>query len=318
MQDIDEEKLRWFLQTANIKRNYPIDKDAPIADALAHLNLLHERALKNAALLLFGKSPQRFHIQAEAKCIHFHGTEVEKPFNSYHIYKGNIFNQVDTALDFVLDRLKNPVIPESGKATTKTPYEIPAFVIREAVVNGLVHRDYSSAAGVQIMVFSDRVEVWNPGGLPPQLTLDSLKQPHPSIPHNPLLAEAFHLTTYIEKAGSGTMEMIKRCRESGLLEPEFEEKMGSFVTTIRRHCLTEEYLQSLGLNERQTEIFEYLKIHKSIKSTEYSIMFNVTDRQARADLSHLVDMHLLKRTGQARLVIYMLNPEISGNIRKTT
>ena len=306
LKDIDEEKLRWFLQTARTKRNYLIDKDTPIKDALTHLNLLHNEGLKNAAILIFSKNPQRFHIQAEVKCIYFHGIAVEKPFESYHIYKGNVFDQVDRAIDFVLGGLKTPVIPEAGKATTQTPHEIPSFAVREAIVNGVVHRDYASTAGVQVMVFSDRIEIWNPGGLPPQLKLDSLKKSHPSIPHNPLLAEAFQLTTYIEKAGSGTVEMVKQCRERGLPEPVFEEKMGCFVVTIWRDIYTPSYLERFDLNERQMKGVMYAKEKGRITNKEYRKLTGLSDEGARIDLNGLVGKNVLRIRGGGRSVHYVL------------
>jgi len=84
-----------------------------------------------------------------------------------------------------------------------------------------------------VMLFTDRLEVWNPGTLPPALTLAKLRQPHSSIPGNPLLAEPLYLTKYIERMGTGTRDMIARCLEAGLSEPEFTLTDG-FVTTIRR------------------------------------------------------------------------------------
>lgn len=83
------------------------------------------------------------------------------------------------------------------------------------------------------MLFSDRLEVWNPGTLPPSLTLEKLRHPHGSVPGNPLLAEPLYLTKYIERMGTGTGDMIKLCREAGLPEPEFTLTDG-FVTTLRR------------------------------------------------------------------------------------
>jgi predicted HTH transcriptional regulator len=82
-------------------------------------------------------------------------------------------------------------------------------VIREAVVNAVAHRDYASAGAVQVSVFADRVEVWNPGVLPAPLTTESLRQPHGSIARNPRLCEALFLARYIEKYGTGTLLMIR-------------------------------------------------------------------------------------------------------------
>ena len=103
----------------------------------------------------------------------------------------------------------------------------------EAIVNAVAHRDYTSSGSVQVMLFADRLEVWNPGTLPPSLTLEMLREPHGSVPGNPLLAEPLYLTKYIERMGTGTGDMIRRCREAGLPEPEFSMADG-FVITMRR------------------------------------------------------------------------------------
>lgn len=97
----------------------------------------------------------------------------------------------------------------------------------------VIHRDYTSNGSVQVMLFSDRLEVRNPGTLPPALTLEKLRHPHGSVPGNPLLAESLYLTKYIERMGTGIGDMIQRCKNFGLLEPEFAMTDG-FVTTIRR------------------------------------------------------------------------------------
>ena len=83
------------------------------------------------------------------------------------------------------------------------------------------------------MLFADRLEVRNPGRLPPPLTLENLREAHRSVPGNPLLGEALYLTEYIERMGTGTLDMIRRCVETSLPEPEFAVVDG-FVTTIRR------------------------------------------------------------------------------------
>ena len=76
-------------------------------------------------------------------------------------------------------------------------------------------------------------EITNPGRLPESLTLESLRHPHASVPHNPLVAEPLYLTQYIERMGTGTGDMIRRCAEHGLPEPGFSCRDG-FVTTIWR------------------------------------------------------------------------------------
>lgn len=97
-------------------------------------------------------------------------------------------------------------------------YEIPKEVVREAIVNAVAHRDYTSNASVQVMLFSDWLEVLNPGRLPPSLTLEQLRETHRSVPSNPLLARSLYLNRYIEEMGTGTLDMIRRCSDAGLPE----------------------------------------------------------------------------------------------------
>src|SRR5690606_5508141 len=80
----------------------------------------------------------------------------------------------------------------------------------------------------------NRLEVWNPGTLPPSLTLEKLRRPHGSVPTNPLLAESLYLTQYIERMGTGTADMIDRCRAAGLPEPEFALTDGFVITLWRK------------------------------------------------------------------------------------
>jgi len=188
----------------------------------------------NEAILLFGKQPQRFLITSEVKCAHFHGYEVAKPIPSYQVYKGTVFDLVDQAKDFVLSKIDLWVGTREHSTQVPTKYEIPQEVVAEAIVNAVVHRDYTSNASVQVMLFKDRLEIWNPGSLPPTLTLEKLRGPHASVPHNPLLAEPMYLTKYIERMGTGIRDMIHRCRKAGLPEPEIRLDGGSFVLTVHR------------------------------------------------------------------------------------
>ncbi len=234
MDDVSSEKVEWFLSRAHHNRNYVLDDSTPYIDALTHLNLLEGDIPTNAAMLLFGKKPQRFLVSSEVKCMHFHGTQVRKPIPSYQIYKGTAFELADHSVDFVMSKLNLWVGTRDRGADAPVEYEIPQSVVAEAIVNAIAHRDYASNASVQVMLFADRLEVWNPGNLPPALTLASLRTAHPSIPTNPLLAEPLYLANYIEKAGSGTLDMIAVCVASGLPEPEFRLEAGSFVLVLRR------------------------------------------------------------------------------------
>ncbi|MCJ7583056.1 MAG: DUF4062 domain-containing protein [Candidatus Aminicenantes bacterium] len=233
MADLDEEKIHTFLSRARRARGFPLPEESTAMAVLTHLNLLDKERPSNAAVLLFGRQPQRFLISSEIKCAHFHGVEVTKPIPFYRIYKGTVFDLVDQAVDFVLSKINLAVGTRAQSVQAPVAYEMPPEVIREAIVNAVAHRDYTSNGSVQVMLFADRLEVWNPGTLSPPLTIAKLRMPHGSVPWNPLLAEPLYLTRYIERMGTGTGDMIKRCRDVGLDEPEFALTDG-FVVTIRR------------------------------------------------------------------------------------
>ncbi|MYH83318.1 DUF4062 domain-containing protein [Candidatus Poribacteria bacterium] len=233
LDDLNTEQMGWFIRTARNTRDFPLTEGTSTEVLLGHLNLLNGERPTNAAMLAFGKAPQQFLISSDIKCAHFHGTQVAKPIPSYQVYKGTAFQLVDQAVDFVLSKIALSVGTRAESTQAPVSYEIPKEVVREAIVNAVAHRDYTSNASVQVMLFSDRLEVLNPGRLPPPLTLEQLRDTHPSVPNNRLLARSLYLAQYIEEMGTGTLDMIRRCGDAGLREPEFTDS-GGFKTTIWR------------------------------------------------------------------------------------
>jgi predicted HTH transcriptional regulator len=231
--DIDPDHVARFVRRARKARNFPLPVEAEMSEVLTHLNLLEDGRPTNAAVLLFGKAPQRFCLPSEIKCAHFHGTEVAKPIPSLQVYKGTAFELVDQAVDFVLSKINVSVGTREKSTQAPVDYEIPPDAVREAIVNAVAHRDYTSNGSVQVSLFYDRLEVWNPGRMPTTLTLEQLRQIHRSVPANPLLAEPLYLTKYIERMGTGTSDIIRLCREAGLPEPGFSITDG-FVATLYR------------------------------------------------------------------------------------
>lgn len=177
-------------------------------------------------------------------------------------------------------------------------YELPPDAVGEAIINAIAHRDYHSNASVEVRLFVDRLEVWNPGSLPGTLTLDDLSRDHPSVPNNPLIAEPLYLARYIERVGSGTQAMIDLCREAGLPAPTFEQRSGSFVVTLWRDWLTDEVMDELGLNERQVKGVSIVKRGGKLTNKIYREAFRISDRTALRDLNELIDKGVLERIGK--------------------
>jgi len=306
LNDVDEKKVRWFLQIAKSQRKYSLPVNTPVRNVFIHLNLLDNKKPTNAGILLFGKNPSGFLLQAKIKCIQFPGSQVEKPFSSYQIYDENLFEQIDKAVSFVLDAIKFPVIQQEHTVQVKREHEIPVFAVQEAIANAVTHRDYNSTAAVQVMIFVDRVEISNPGRLTDSLTIEKLKKNHSSYPTNPLIAQPLYLANYIQQAGSGTTEMIKQCRAKGLPEPEFISDRYEFKTILARDIYTESVLDKMGLNERQKKAVLYVKAKGRITNKEYRKINGVSDESARIELKALVIKKIFIVNGRGRSVSYSI------------
>jgi len=306
LDDLEADKVTSFVRQARVGRQFPLAENALLMDVLTHLHLHHEGHPTNAALLLFGRDPQRFLPCAEIRCMHFHGTEIQRPVPFYRIFKDTVFGQVDMAVDFVMSKLNRSVGTRAESSQAPVRYEIPPDVIREAIVNAIAHRDYTSAGAVQVSVFADRVEVWNPGTLSAPLTTESLRHPHGSIARNHRLCEALFLAGYIEKYGTGTLMMIRECIAHELPEPDFVQRGGEFTTVIWRDWLTDQVLAGYGLNDRQLKAVAYLKVNGSIASSDYQQLTGVTPKTAARDLSGLVENGIAERRGEKRASHYVL------------
>jgi len=295
--DLSRKRIDWFLQTARRKRGFPLKADTDTKALLTHLNLIDGARPTNAAIMLFGTHPQRLHRTAETKCVHCHGTEYSRPFASQQNYSGDLFEQADQASDFVLAKINRSVGTRAKSLQAPITYELPPDAVAEAIINALAHRDYHSNASVEVRLFADRLEVWNPGTLPGTLTLDDLRKPHPSVPNNPLIAESLYLASYIEKLGSGTQKMIELCRERGLPEPNFDLRADSFIITLWRDWLTDEVLAGLQLNDRQRQALVFVKTKGRITNRDYREQTGVIIRTASRDLEDLVGKGVLDKVG---------------------
>jgi predicted HTH transcriptional regulator len=213
---------------------------------------------------------------------------------------------VDQAVDFVLSKVSRSVGTRAQSTQAPVDYEFPKEVLAEGVVNAVAHRDYASNASVQVMLFADRLEIWNPGDLPSAITTEALRAPHPSIPRNPLIAEPLFLTRYVERAGSGTLDMIARCREAGLPEPDFDLRSGQFVLTLWRDWLTEPLMAEFNLNERQKKALSAARADRQLTNARYQAVTGTTRATAKRDLEDLVRKGLLARIGSGRGASYRL------------
>ena len=120
---------------------------------------------------------------------------------------------------------------------------------------------------------------------------------------------------YIEQWGTGTNDMIAACINWGLPEPKFELVTGNLVVSFRKDIFTEDYLKTMGLNERQKKAVEFIKTEKKITRTEYEKMSGISERTANRELSDLVKLSIFNKIGKGPNVYYELT-KISPNLAK--
>jgi ATP-dependent DNA helicase RecG len=306
LRDVDSGEVKAFVETAEAAGRLKLKGSRGPKAVLLNFNLLRDGRPNNAAMLLFGKNPRRFFNNAQVHCFHFHGTEKRKPIASQQPYEGRLLEVIDQAVEFVLGKIDRSVGTRAASTQAPVKFEIPRPVITEAIVNAVAHRNYRHNGFVQVIVFADRIEVWNPGELPPGLTPDLLRKPHGPIPRNPLIAEPLFRVKYVEKAGTGTTDMIADCRKAGLPEPDFEQRGPHFVVTLWRDWLTDEVMTRLGLSDRQMKAVKFIKTHGHITNAEYQKLTDVSRQTATRDLDELVRKAVASRHGAKRGSYYVL------------
>jgi len=316
LKDIDLEKVKKFVGLCNKTGRRPIPENETPLTTLKKLELIQEGKPTKAAILLFGKNPQRFCLQAILKMGRFKSKTII--IDDKEIY-GTLFEQVEEAMLYFRDRLQTK-FEFTGEPQRKVIWEYPLEALRETVINAVCHRDYLDSANIQIRIYDDHILIWNPGKLPPDLSLEQLKTDHPSRPHNRLIARAFFYAGYIEKWGGGTLKVIRECIDSGLPEPEFFEDMGMFGVTFRKDILTEKNLSELGLNDRQIKAVMYVKEKGKIANREYQETARTTKKTASRDLANLVDKKIFKQVGSTgKGTFYTLRSQRGhkGDIKET-
>ncbi|AEC51943.1 hypothetical protein PNA2_1027 [Pyrococcus sp. NA2] len=303
LEDLDEETIRKFVHMARNRLPY-INENEDVESILDKLGLLEDGKITNAALLLFGKEPQRYYIQAKVRIGRF-----KDPITIIDDKEigGNLFTQVEEVMKVIMSHIGVRYEFE-GELRRKEIWDYPLDALREAIINALIHRDYTDPSNVQIKIFDDSIWIWNPGELPPGIVIEDLKkETHPSKLRNPKIAQVFYYAGLIERWGTGTFKIVRLCLENGLPEPEFREEAGGFVVLLRKDIYTEDYLRKLGLNDRQIRAVLYVKKKGRISNKEYQGLFGVSKPTASRELDSLVKKGILKRVGvTGRGTYYML------------
>jgi len=299
---LDPERIRRFRRLCNLKGRRPIPETEDDQTVLRKLGLLSEEGTPTrAAVLLFGREPQYFYPQAFVRIGRFRSPTFVT--DDHPIY-GTLWDQVEGAMIYFRQHLQTSYGPTPEPAR-EVIWEYPLEALREGVINAVCHRDYIEGSHIQVRWFDDHMVILSPGILPPPLRPEDLKRPHPSYPRNRKIAEMFYYAGWIEQWGTGIQKILDECQKAGLPEPDWREDQGAIWLTFHKDILTEEYLRSLGLNERQIKAVLWVKQKGSITNREYRELTGLSDEGARRDLNTLVKQGILRREGKGRNVRYV-------------
>jgi ATP-dependent DNA helicase RecG len=185
--------------------------------------------------------------------------------------------------------------------------EYPPLALREALVNAVAHRDYRiSGRRIEVRMYSDRMEVISPGGLPGYITVDNIVEEHFS--RNPRIVNGLFQWGYIEELGLGIDRMIEEMVQAGHPPPKFTATPHSFTVTLynaRQRAAVPRWTRSM--NERQARALTYVREEGSITNREYQQLCpDVTAETLRLDLVDLVERGLILKIGSKKGTYYIL------------
>ncbi len=231
--DIDRKAIDYFLRKSVDAQRLPEESlNSSTEDVLKNLHLLDsDGKLKNAAILLFGKCPQDFITGVYFKIGFFGKDDTDLIFQD--LVEGNILKMCDTVIKILKAKYLISPIHYEGLQRIE-PLEIPEDAFREAIFNSIIHKDYMGVA-IQMKVWRDRIELWNYGRLPDELTIAKLHEPHASNARNKNIAFAFYKAGFIEAWGRGISKIVTQFTAAGLKEPKFEDFCGGVRVTIYRN-----------------------------------------------------------------------------------
>jgi len=192
--------------------------------------------LRKAALLLFSKKSSKWHPRSQVRIFRVRGTEEKtgKDFNVIEVGEanGNIFQLIESSWELLRPHLTDTKFSEDALFKTQILY--PELACREALINSITHRDYSSEGrGIEVKIFDDRLLIENPGELLSSISvrdLESLSGAH--LSRNTYIARVLRETGYIRELGEGIRRIYELMKSNDMVAPKIISKNKSFSITL--------------------------------------------------------------------------------------
>lgn len=239
-------------------------------------------------VLLFGQHRSASFPDAWVQVARFAGTDRARIVDHVDL-TGPLPSWIDMAFDFVDRHLTRSVSIEGPRRVEHRP--IPLEAVREAIVNAVIHADYSQpGAPLRVALYDDRFEVENPGSLPFGLTIDDIRTGVSRV-RNRMMARVLRELGYVEQWGSGVGRMERACADAGLDPPVFEEIGGRFRVTISMERRRAALLDSIDRT-----IIDLLG-ESGATTAEIAEGIGKSARTARSRLARLVERGLVVEIG---------------------
>ena len=243
----------------------------------------------NGGILLFGKNRIKYFPDINIRCVRFGGNDRDKVLDHYDI-DVSLPLAIEEAITFV--EKVSFKLSKFGKIYREDFLQFPAQAVREAVINAVVHTDYSiKGTAIQIAVFDNRIEITNPGGLPFGLTLERALTGVSKI-RNRVLARVFRELSIIDQWGSGMRRIIKTYKDLNSIPPTFEE-----MDTFFRIVLFSSKNKKRVFEKWERRLLDYLQKNKEITTLQAAELWRISDRAARTKLKKMIESKLIQRVG---------------------
>ena len=272
-------------------------------DLLITLGLKTNGKYNNAAALLSDSNP------IESSAIHlvaYQGETVLEIKDRQQLKNRSILEQFDLCIDFYRKHIN--ISEKISGAYRETVEEVPLVAYREAVANLIVHRDYGRDLDGRIEVFSDRIEVTSPGGLPIGIIEEEYLDGRISLPRNKIVADIFLRLKIIEKLATG-IRRIKEYYKKYEAKPVFKV-MENSITVILPKVTLPAFNQELSalnaLNANQLRIYHLLSEKGAMKRSDIEIELALKKSQTVVLLNEMRELQLIIQIGNGRNTQYKL------------
>ncbi len=294
--DIDEEFFEEFRLNSGLLQT--ISQEQIINNL--HL-LLPGGEVKNGGVLFFGKTPQSFIDTAEIRCVAFEGTNKTNIVDD-KIFGGALLKQYQQAMLWLKGKLNIRYKIEGG-GPRKEIWEVPETAFKEAIINALSHRDYyDKGASITIELFSNRIEISNPGGLTSAIKPNEFGTKSHS--RNPLIFGLFERIDMVEKIGSGISRINDAMKEAQLSKPIF--KTEGIFTVIFNRIKKEQTVSKTIKQTTRTKITELIRNNPSITTKEIADAVKITVKGAEYQLAKMQEDKILIREGSKKTGFWKL------------